>query len=427
MGLGVHWLRRERAEVGWRSLVGAVLVDSFGTGLFTTASVVFFTRHIGMTGQQVGVGMSIAGVIALGSGTLVGSLADRFAARNVRIALDVWRGGAVLGFLLVDGVVGYVIVLAALLTAERANSGTLQILVGSVVAGAGRVRATALVRVTFNVGMTMGALAASLALLRVTNATFVLVIVINSVSFAVAALLVARVPVHSRRAKDPGSGLGWRTVARDRPYLVLTAANGVLALHQTLIILALPLWVATHPNLPASLTGAVIAISAVIAITLQIPFSARANDVPGAALLLARAGVALAVGCFCMVLASASDHAAVQGGMLIVAVVFVTFAELWQSAGAWGAGYELAPEEARARYLAVFGLGPSVEQLVAPALLTALVFPAGSTGWMAVALVAVTAGFVARRSAMYAGGAIRHPDQIPASDVTSAALSQGKR
>jgi len=37
---------------------------------------------------------------------------------------------------------------------------------------------------------------------------------------------------------------------RNRPFVLVTAANGVLFLHDVILIMVLPLWVANHTSAP---------------------------------------------------------------------------------------------------------------------------------------------------------------------------------
>jgi MFS family permease len=58
------------------------LVDATGTGMFLTASVLYFTRFAGLAAGSVALGLSLAGLAALIGAVPLGSLGDRFGHRR---------------------------------------------------------------------------------------------------------------------------------------------------------------------------------------------------------------------------------------------------------------------------------------------------------------------------------------------------------
>src|SRR4051794_25659801 len=64
---------------------------ALGDGVFMTGNAVYFTQIVGLTAAQVGLGLSITGVVALGLTVPLGKVADRFGARRM------WALGAFLG------------------------------------------------------------------------------------------------------------------------------------------------------------------------------------------------------------------------------------------------------------------------------------------------------------------------------------------
>jgi MFS family permease len=67
-------------------LVG--LVDATGTGLYLAGSALFFTQIIGLSAAQVGLGLSVAGVLGILSPIPFGKLADRWGPRAVLLLLQ---------------------------------------------------------------------------------------------------------------------------------------------------------------------------------------------------------------------------------------------------------------------------------------------------------------------------------------------------
>ena len=61
----------------------ATLVNTFGFGLVVTSLVLYFTRVVHLGSLQVGLGLTISGLIGLVAGVPVGVLADRHGPRTV--------------------------------------------------------------------------------------------------------------------------------------------------------------------------------------------------------------------------------------------------------------------------------------------------------------------------------------------------------
>jgi predicted MFS family arabinose efflux permease len=64
-------------------LIDDVFLNTFGFGLIITSMVLYFTRVVHLSAVQVGLGMTIAGLIGLIAGVPVGDLADRHGPRVV--------------------------------------------------------------------------------------------------------------------------------------------------------------------------------------------------------------------------------------------------------------------------------------------------------------------------------------------------------
>jgi Na+/melibiose symporter-like transporter len=71
-------------EPGPRRVYGlATLVNTFGFGLVVTSLVLYFTRVVHLGSLQVGLGLTISGLIGLVAGVPVGALADRHGPHTV--------------------------------------------------------------------------------------------------------------------------------------------------------------------------------------------------------------------------------------------------------------------------------------------------------------------------------------------------------
>ena len=81
--------------------------------------------------------------------------------------------------------------------------------------------------------------------------------------------------------------------------------------------------------------------------------------------------------------------------LALAAVVLLTCGELWQSASGWTLSYELADPDRRTAYLSTFQLGASLQTIIAPWLITTVLFPA-QAGWLFFAAVMLAAATLLR-------------------------------
>jgi MFS family permease len=382
-----------------RRMVLVALVDSCGTGIFLTGSIVFLTRVGELTAGQIGIGLSAAGVIGLCSTVPIGIVADRLGAKRTLTALQLWRGAWFVAYAFVTNFPAFLLVACMLALAEKATGPLNQAVVGAAVGTSDRVRTMAMIRVVRNVGFSLGALAGTVVIGLGSEAGFRGIILANAASFLLAAVLLARLrlpdPVASARKAGPWQGLA---SLRDVRYLTLTGLNAVLVFHMTLLSVGIPLWIVTRTSVPTWVPGLIVLVNTTLVVLLQVRASRGCDNLTVAAVRMRWAGVALA-GCCVLLGLSFGTGPIIGTGLVLGAAVLLTAGEMWQSAGSWGVSYELASPERRAEYLSVFSIGASVQSIIGPILLTTVVVPNTTVGWLGLSLLFLAAGFVLPRIA----------------------------
>ena len=350
-----------------RRFAVVALIDAVGTGLWISASALFLTRVVGVTLQQVGLGISLAGLLGLLSAVPIGAFADRVGAKRALTYLVLWRAAGFVGYAFTRSFLVFLVVAGLLGLADKVIWAVTQALISDTVPEAKWVRTIAYVRAVRNAGFAIGALVATVALLSAGTTTYVVLVLANALSFALVVPVIATFP--TGRATGERARVKVSTprlaVLRDRRYLVLTGLNGALMMHITLLTIGIPLWLVTATEAPVALVAPLIVVNTVGAVLFQVRVSARATSVPRGARCLRTAGVAL--GCCCVLLA---------------ALVALTYAELVQSAGSWAISLGLADEENRGVYLSTFSLGETAQTILGPVLVTALIGYAGGLGWL---------------------------------------------
>ncbi|MET9270738.1 MFS transporter [Kribbella sp. NPDC003557] len=193
-----------------------------------------------------------------------------------------------------------------------------------------------------------------------------------------AALVAVALPADVRR--DPRDGLPDEGASpwRDRRLLLLLAGGTVFATIYMQLIIGVPLTLLDQ-GLPESGTGIILAVSAVTLIAAQRLLRVQhLDDFRAIAIGYALVGVGL------VVVALAHNLA-----VFLLAAVLWSLGELFLLTRYLTQASGLAPERARGRYLAIFGLSWGIATTIAPITVTRLLETAGPAGlWLTTAAVA---------------------------------------
>ena len=389
------------ATFGARAFLTVATTDAMGRGLFLAGSVVFYTRVIGLSSAQVGLGLSLAGLAGFCCTVPVGHLADRIGSGTTFSALQLWRGALFLVYPFVSSFWSFVIVACGIGAAEAAVFPVMQSVGGSLAEGQSFVRLMALMTTLRNVAYGLSAAATTVVIALDSRRAFVALVIVVAVLFlATAGLLAAVIRLAQDRTRDQVEAPVDATASTTAPSMVsfvsLTVLNGVLFLHSVILSVGLPLWILNRTKAPAALVGIVTLLNTIGAILLQVRLSRGAETLRGAATKQVLAGLSLAG---CCLLAFVSGHVGLlpAAAVIVAAVLLLTLAELWQSAGSWGVSYALAPPERRSYYLSVYGLGSVGTSVVGPLAISLVVSSRSGVGWLAVFGLLCVAGLAVPR------------------------------
>ncbi|MCC3329194.1 MFS transporter [Nocardia abscessus] len=379
-----------------RLLVLAALVNSTGTGLFLAGAVLFYTTYLDIPITMVGAGLGIAAIAGIfGSVPLAGS-ADRFGAVRTLAALYCALGFVYCAYLLINGVAGFVVAVSVATVIMRAVPPVNQAVAGMVVTGIERSTVLATMRATRNGGVMVGSALAGLGLAAAGTTGYLIMLLGNAASYLICGALVYRLrslektPLEVRARGLP--------VVRNVRYLALGLANGMLGLHATMMIVALPLWTTARSDVHDAFIPMIVTIGALLVVLLQVPLSRGVDSIRSARSAVVRAGIALGVSCLLMALMAEADGPILGAVVLLMVISTLTIGEIYQTSSAWVISHDLAPEGRRSEYIATFSLGMSVQQIIGPPLFSAIVARFGTPGWLALGVGFVVASVVYRQS-----------------------------
>jgi MFS family permease len=360
-----------------------------GWGLATAVSILYFTRHVGLSAYQVAAGLTISAVAGMVLAVPAGRVADR---RSHRVFLM----GGTLVQALGAGVYAfagnfplYVLAAVALATGNIAANAGRNTLIGRTFAGPDGTVVRAHLRSSSNLGITLGLAAAGLALHADTVFGYRIVFGTYALCLAVSALVLVGVPASGGATTAPTSPVRRRAL-RDGSFVNLAIVCGLLSLDYSLLEVAVPLRVTDAPGVPPTVLSWLFLTNTILVIALQVPISKRLATIRSATAGQVIAGICLGLACLLLGLST------IRGGgfalvVLAAAVIALTAAELIQSAGAWTLGFGLAPSDRHGEYGAVLSFGFSLASIIGPAI-AALVNESGLVGWALAMAVFIAIG-----------------------------------
>lgn len=378
---------REVLGGGGGRLLAATLIQSFGQGAALACTTVYFVTLVGLTPGQVGLTFSVGTLVSMAFAVVAGQLTARWGARNVAVWLGLAAALAVASYTVVFDLTGFVLVQLLSSSLRLGKQVGENALVGQLIGA--RVKFRAYQRSVLNMGMALGTLTATIPLYFNDRAGYLVVMLLNAAALTAGSLLLRGIPDPARQtAGRPRTD--WRAL-RDLRYVIVGMSSGLMGVRDSLLTIALPLWLINTMHGPRPLAAVLLFVNTAMVILLQVWASRGADSARGAAATVRRGGIALAVSC---VVIGSAPH--LPGGwavaVLLGAIVFFTFGEMWTAAGSWTLSYELADPAAHGQYQGVFGMASGIGFLVGPLAATTVALPFGVWGWAAIGTVLVLAG-----------------------------------
>ncbi|MER0478382.1 MFS transporter [Streptomyces sp. Edi2] len=410
-----------------RVLAAAQLCNSLGDGAYYVCSALYFTRVIGLSATQIGLGLTLAWAVGSVTGVPLGAFADRRGPRGTAVLLAVATGAAVTSFLFIRSFVPFLLAACLYATAQCGLAAARQALLAGLVTPGTRTPVLAHLQATLNAGLAVGAALGGLALQYDTREAYLAVFALDGVSFLLCALVLLRLP-GVPPVPAATSGGPRLAVLRDRPYALVTLLNAVLLLRMPLLSLAIPLWIVSRTDAPSWMVSALFVLNTLGVMAFQVRMARGVTGLRTASRAVRHSCLVMLASCGAFALSAAgSARAAVAA--LVVGAVFQVIAEMQQSAGSWQIGFDLAPAHQVGQYQGFFGTGVPVARTLGPLLLTALLVTWGVRGWLVLGGVFLVAGFAMGPAVRWAererAGAADAPRPDAAHAVAVAGLSGG--
>jgi hypothetical protein len=257
-----------------------------------------------------------------------------------------------------------------------------------------------------NGGTALGLLMATAVVTLGSLAAYQYLFIFNGLTFVITAVFLQRLKKKRRHqgrvelkevtvesnASPAGGGV-------KRRYALLVLGSSFTAVHDSILVVLIPLLVlATAHGLPA-LFPLLLAINTVLSFLLQVPLANRIRRIDEVSRMLPRCVGMLLIACAFLGIVDQVELPLVwKVGLLVAGVVILTVGEVLDGLGGFVTSFDLAPEIGRSGYLAMFSQAYNVQRVLGPLLITMVVLKFGSAGWFILALVIGFGGVCVRAS-----------------------------
>jgi MFS family permease len=387
----------EQQHPGWmRALVAVVVIDMLGTGLYLPVSLLYFTKVAGISLETTGLCLSAAQVLTLPLPLVVGRLVDRLGARTVVTVGLALQAAGFAGYLLVSstGALFLTACLAAL--GQRAYWSSIFTLIADLTTSATRDHAYSVTSAAQNAGVGVGALLAAGLLAAGQASAYQVVIGLNAATFALSAVILClRVPAdrHTPRDETPVTTSVRSSVGgplRDRPFVVLVAANTVFAVCSGMLGLGLPVFVDAVAGRAGWMVGVLLGLNTA-ALALCQTMVARRLAGRRRTRVLCVAAAAWAGWGILMAATLALPVRWIILSLFPVTVIYVV-AELLHAPTSNALASECGPAAERGRYMSTFQFSFAFSGVIGPVLFTQLFAWHPAAPWLLAGVAALAAG-----------------------------------
>lgn len=389
-----------------RPLIVQSLVDTFFSGLFLAGSPVLLTRWAGLDVREVGLAMTVAGIVSLAAAGLLGRVVDRFSSLSVWVVGSVLEAACIACYALISGVALAMVVLSLSAFAVCVATAGRQHYTFLSLAGENRVLELARIRTALNIGFGAAGLAvAGLFALPAGNIVYWAVLALATAGKLLSIVFIMRLPEGSvatgedAEEEHEGTAEGHvRSPWRHPRLAAMSLLVGVGMTDEIVLATTAPTWILASTSAPAWLLGVLFTMNTAVVILLQIPLSRGAETQGSAARAFSQGAVSAALGCIALLALPVLDSRAsmvLVAALLVVVYLLLSVSEVRMSASDWGLQSAHFPDTRLGEYQAAWRLGSELPSAAAP-LVFGIVLSVSSIGWGLIAAMFIACAVLLR-------------------------------
>jgi MFS family permease len=377
------------------------LLFATAQGTFLTGSAVFFIQVVGLHPYQVGLGLTIAGVVSFLVAYPAGRLVDGFGPKRMWALATVVSASLFAVWPFIDSFSAYVAMVVGFEIIANAGGAGRNAYVLDVMPEDERVATQAYLYSAVNVGLTLGAVLGGIAL-AFDNLTVIRWLPLFTVAVSlVNAVFIVRLPKAPHDRRSSGDQTAALTEPRGRGplhnigWMLGSLFTGTLWTNQVLLNVVIPLWLVQATDAPHWLLAWLFGTNTVMCVFLPAYTSRNVETLSDALRCVRVAGVFFVIACL-ITMATHDTEGLLTIFLVWLGHVAVTGAELYTSGAGWLFQAKLMDPERRGEYGGVAEVFEALGGRWAPAAYTFLALswhPSGfpAAGWLVIAGIAVLA------------------------------------
>lgn len=379
-----------------RQLSSVSFISFVGYGMYAPGIILFLVKTEGVSPVHAGLAQTVATVCALLVSVPAGRLMDLLGPRR----LAMLSSGAQALLLLAMSVAGSAAAVAFLVL-QSVAARAMYVALGSVVAQVcppeRRTQVSAILQTANNLGFMIGAVLFSTIVAVGAPASPIWCVIGYAVAQGLCAILLTRITTDDTAQEDHAEPkrLFSMTAIKDVPYVATALFCGLLMISDDILIIGIPLWIASHPDIPAIFSTSLAALSTGIIVLLQIRFSKAVRSRWAAVRRFRLSGLLLAAACLLIGATSLPIGSVAAPLTLIIAVVVLSVGEMLYNPAKWFLRYNMAREHAQGEYGGVFSFASGVGAALGPALIAGLLAGIDPWAWPVLAVGFVAVGLLA--------------------------------
>ena len=384
--------------------------------------MLYFLHTTSLSLTSIGLALSLATVVQLPMGPVLGGLVDKVGPKRVLLTANLLEAAGFAGYIFV-GSFGSVLASAILVQLGiTCFWSSFSPVVALIAAPGERERWFGFLGALRNASFAIGGIAAAIAVSIGTDAAYTAVVVANGTTYLLAFSLLLSVQTPQRQhepATDQATvGVetheGWARVIRDRGYLLLVATNFCYAMSAMALNIAIPVYLTQNLGLPGWVAGAVFTINTVmIGLGQGLVVNAMTGRVRANIVTL---GCLLSATSYVILWAAGWTSESIGVVVALVAAIVYTGGELVAGPVLTALSTDAAPMHLRGRYVSLYQMSWTVAMTVAPVTLTWLLEEGAGALWgglIGVALLGVVLTGWLRRVLPLAGTAVTNAAVLP--------------
>ncbi|NLG29429.1 MAG: MFS transporter [Chloroflexi bacterium] len=386
-------------------LIGSSFIDSIGGSMMFPYFTLYLTKRFGVGMTQVGLVFSVFSITGLVGSTVGGALTDRWGRRTMLMfgLVTSALSSLLMGLANTFGL----FILVALVVGMLSHTGmpAQRAMVADLLPPHQRTQGYAMLRVVHNLAVAIGPAVGGFIAIRSYMALFVTDAVASSITAVIVYLAIRETrPVSASEAageKQPSilkSFGGYSVALRNGVFMLFMGAYILQVMAAQQMFGTLGVFMRDVRGFTEQNFGLVVTTNGLMVVLFQFPITHLCRNIPRLR-LMALGALFYAVGLLMYGLVT-------PFGLFLVAMAIATIGETMTAPTSQAMAAELAPEDMRGRFMAVYGLSWSISSAVAPTL-AGVVMDAGHPYWVwygasALALVAALAYMALQRRALRA-------------------------